>query len=97
MVIDENKHTHMQPLTIGRDYGTTLEVLDGLQVTDWIVLNPADSLEDNVPVHVKEVKNPTATGTVAAPAAGAPPTKPEAPGQNSPGNKNDPQGTGKKP
>jgi len=27
-------------LTIGRDYGTTLEVLQGLDANDWIVLNP---------------------------------------------------------
>jgi RND family efflux transporter MFP subunit len=101
VVIDENKRTHMQPLTIGRDYGTTLEVLDGLKVSDWIVLNPPDALEDNVVVRVKEVKNPTSAGTVAAPAAGA---KPQAPAnqntpakQNAPGKMNAPPSTGKKP
>jgi len=64
VVIDANHKTHLQPLTIGRDYGVTLEVLQGLNVGDWIVLNPADSLEDNQQVNVKEanIKPPTAPG-----------------------------------
>jgi RND family efflux transporter MFP subunit len=97
VVIDENKHTHMQPLTIGRDYGTTLEVLDGLKPTDWIVLNPPDALEDNVAVHVKEVKNPTASAGAATPPAGAPPTKPENVGKQNAPNKNGSANSGKKP
>jgi RND family efflux transporter MFP subunit len=56
VVIDANNTTHLQQLTIGRDYGTTLEVLQGLKSTDWIVLNPADSLEDNMQVNVKQLK-----------------------------------------
>jgi multidrug efflux system membrane fusion protein len=58
-------------LTIGRDYGTTLEVLQGLEATDWIVLNPADSLDDGQEVRVKQVAQPVAPG---APAQ-APPSK----------------------
>ena len=54
VVVDENHKTHLQPLTIGRDYGTTLEVLQGLKTTDWIVINPADSLDDGVQVNVKQ-------------------------------------------
>jgi RND family efflux transporter MFP subunit len=66
VVIDENHRTRLQPLTIGRDFGITLEVLHGLTPNDWIVLNPADSLEDNQQVNVKEanVKPPfVPTGT----------------------------------
>jgi RND family efflux transporter MFP subunit len=54
VVVDANHQLHLQPLTIGRDYGTTLEVLQGLRGGDWIVLNPADSLEDGQHVNVKE-------------------------------------------
>ena len=53
VVVDENHKTHLQPLTIGRDYGTALEVLQGLKPTDWIVINPADSLDEGVQVNVK--------------------------------------------
>jgi RND family efflux transporter MFP subunit len=56
VVVDANHKTHLRPLTIGRDYGTSLEVLQGLDATDWLVLNPADSLDEGVEVHVQEVK-----------------------------------------
>jgi hypothetical protein len=46
---------HLQQLTIGRDYGVSLEVLQGIQGSDWIVVNPADSLEEGQQVNVKEV------------------------------------------
>jgi len=60
VVVDANHHAHLQTLTIGRDYGVTLEVLNGLKASDWIVLNPPDSLNDGEQVHVKEVANPMA-------------------------------------
>src|SRR6266403_4025208 len=55
VVVDANHKTHLKALTIGRDYGTTLEVLQGLDASDWIVLNPADSLDEGQEVHVKEI------------------------------------------
>src|SRR5438034_4249997 len=55
VVVDGNHKTHLKPLTIGRDYGTTLEVLQGLDAADWIVLNPADSLDEGQEVRVKEI------------------------------------------
>src|SRR5882762_4803685 len=55
VVVDANHKTHLKSLSVGRDYGTTLEVLQGLDATDWIVLNPADSLDEGQEVHVKEI------------------------------------------
>jgi len=55
VVVDANHKTHLKPLTIGRDYGITLEVLQGLDANDWIVLNPADSLDEGQEVHTKEI------------------------------------------
>jgi multidrug efflux pump subunit AcrA (membrane-fusion protein) len=60
VVVDGNGKAHLQALTIGRDYGTSLEVLNGLSPNDWIVLNPPDSIEDGQQVNVKEVANPLA-------------------------------------
>jgi RND family efflux transporter MFP subunit len=54
VVVDDQQKTRLQPLTIGRDYGTTLEVLQGLKASDWIVINPGDSLEEGVTVNVKQ-------------------------------------------
>jgi RND family efflux transporter MFP subunit len=55
VVVDANHKTHLRPLVIGRDFGIALEVLQGLEANDWIVLNPADSLEEGQEVRVKEV------------------------------------------
>ena len=60
VVIDANHRVRLQALAIGRDYGTSLEVLTGLKSDDWIVLNPPDSIEPGEEVHVKEVANPLA-------------------------------------
>jgi len=68
VVVDANHKAHLQTLTIGRDYGVTLEVLNGLKADDWIVLNPPDSINDGEQVHTKEVPNPM----VPAPAQNAP-------------------------
>ena len=54
VVVDANHKTHLQQLAIGRDYGTSLEVLQGLRPDDWIVLNPPDSLDEGIQVNVKE-------------------------------------------
>src|SRR5580698_8540562 len=82
VVVDANHKTHLRQLTIGRDYGTTLEVLQGLEPTDWIVLNPADSLDDGQEVRVKQVAQvqpavaPAQTPPAKAPtASGAPGAK----------------------
>jgi RND family efflux transporter MFP subunit len=55
VVVDANHRAHLRAITVGRDYGTTLEVLQGLDANDWIVLNPADSIDDGQEVRVKEM------------------------------------------
>src|SRR6204780_3553715 len=72
VIVDDNHKTHLQQLTIGRDYGTTLEVLQGLQSTDWIVLNPADSLDEGMQVNVKESKAAQQPGGAQPGQGGAP-------------------------
>ena len=74
IVVDANHKMHLRPLTIGRDYGTTLEVLQGLESSDWIVLNPADSLDEGQDVHVKEIALNSAPGA-SQPASSAPGAK----------------------
>jgi RND family efflux transporter MFP subunit len=78
VVVDANHKTHLRQLSIGRDYGTSLEVLQGLEPTDWIVLNPADSLEEGVEVHVKQIPQ------VAAPGTPPPAPQPKAPNSSNP-------------
>jgi RND family efflux transporter MFP subunit len=75
VAVDANHRTHLKQLTIGRDYGTTLEVLQGLDASDWIVLNPADSLEEGQEVHVKEIAMTAAPGQPAQAPGAAPGTR----------------------
>lgn len=58
VVVDSDHRAHLRAPTIGRDYGVALEVLDGLTPEDWIVLNPADSLEDGQQLQVTEATVP---------------------------------------
>jgi RND family efflux transporter MFP subunit len=51
-VVSAGHRVQLRPLTIGRDYGTTLEVMGGLAVSDQIIINPSDSLEDGQQVNV---------------------------------------------
>jgi multidrug efflux system membrane fusion protein len=51
-VVGADNKVHLQPISIGRDYGTALEVVGGVTTEDRIILNPADSLEEGQPVNV---------------------------------------------
>ena len=43
------------PVTIGRDYGTTVEVISGLQPTDQVIAAPSDSLTSGTRVEIARV------------------------------------------
>ena len=52
-VVDTDTNTvHLKDIKIGRDFGTKLEVIDGLQENDSVILNPSDSLTDGEKVQV---------------------------------------------
>ena len=44
------------PVTLGRDFGTSVEVVAGLHPSDWVIANPADSLTTGTPVRMVESK-----------------------------------------
>jgi RND family efflux transporter MFP subunit len=48
------------PITIGHDYGNTLEVLSGLESTDAVILDPSDSLTSGVAVDMRRPETPGA-------------------------------------
>ena len=56
-VVGSDNKVHLRPVTIGQDYGTEVEILNGLEANDSIVLNPSDSLEDGQPVNVSKAGN----------------------------------------
>lgn len=51
-VVSPDQKIHLKPVIIGRDFGNKIEILNGLEATDQIVVNPADSLEENETVRV---------------------------------------------
>jgi RND family efflux transporter MFP subunit len=56
-VTNENR-IHWQKIHVGRDFGTQLEVLDGLAENTRVVLNPSDDLVENIQVQVKPPDKP---------------------------------------
>jgi multidrug efflux system membrane fusion protein len=53
-VVGPGGKVELRPINIGRDYGSTLEILGGVSTTDEVVVNPADSLEQGQKVNVAQ-------------------------------------------
>ena len=54
-VVDTDTNTvHLKDIKIGRDFGTKLEVVDGLNESDSVIVNPSDSLTDGAKVQVND-------------------------------------------
>ena len=51
-VVREGRKVDLVPVVIGKDYGTELEVVSGINVNDQVILNPPDSLTSGMEVHV---------------------------------------------
>ena len=51
-----NGKAMLAPITIGRDYGDSVEILSGLTPEEPVILNPPDSLESGAAVQVAEAK-----------------------------------------
>jgi RND family efflux transporter MFP subunit len=47
-----NGHAQLIPITIGQDYGSSVEVLSGLSPQDAVIVNPSDSLANGASVRI---------------------------------------------
>lgn len=54
VAVVRNGHVHLQPITIAKDNGSTLQVGAGLKPSDQIVLDPPDSLAEGQAVRVND-------------------------------------------
>ncbi|MGA3159505.1 MAG: efflux RND transporter periplasmic adaptor subunit [Steroidobacteraceae bacterium] len=63
--VSADNHVKLLSVTPGRDFGTSIEVVSGLDAKQDIIINPPDSLADGALVHVVPAPNPN-----------QPPTKP---------------------
>lgn len=53
-VVGPGNKVQLRTINIGKDYGTTLEILGGVTVDDQVIINPPDSLEDGQQVNVAQ-------------------------------------------
>ncbi|HEV2158066.1 efflux RND transporter periplasmic adaptor subunit [Bradyrhizobium sp.] len=56
VVVVRNSTVHFQQVSIARDFGTTVEVRDGVQPGDQVVLNPAVNLAEGSKVTVRKTE-----------------------------------------
>jgi RND family efflux transporter MFP subunit len=50
----QNGHATLVPVKIGRDYGSTVEVVSGLRLQDAVIVDPSDSLTTGTPIRVND-------------------------------------------
>jgi len=53
-IVGADKKIQLRAINIGKDYGTTLEVLGGVAIQDQVVINPSDSLENGQEVNLAQ-------------------------------------------
>ena len=58
-VVGSDSKVQLRAINIGRDYGTSLEILGGVTVGDRVVINPPDSLEEGQQVQIAAAKVPS--------------------------------------
>ena len=69
-VVGADNKVELHSITLGRDFGPSLEILGGIGPTDRVILNPADSLVGGTTVRVAEAAKEPA-GKAAATASSA--------------------------
>jgi RND family efflux transporter MFP subunit len=55
--VDSSRKIKMKNIIQGRDFGKTIEILDGIDPQDNIVVNPSDSIEDGLLVRIAPPEN----------------------------------------
>ena len=56
-VVDSDSRVRLRKLTVGRDFGDSVEILQGITAADSVVVNPADALADGEKVAVSPAQN----------------------------------------
>ena len=65
VTVTNDNRIHWQKISVGRDFGTQLEVLNGLKENTEVVMNPTDDLREGIEVQVKGAEKPKPEGSVA--------------------------------
>jgi RND family efflux transporter MFP subunit len=56
--LDSEHRVHLKTIMQGRDFGTEIEVLTGLDATDTLVVNPPDSISEGAAVRIAQPRPP---------------------------------------
>lgn len=59
VLVGQDDKIHFQPITVGRDFGQTIEVTQGLRAGQQIASTPSDSLHEGLKVKAVKAKPPT--------------------------------------
>src|ERR1700722_8012094 len=54
--VDGQDHVQLNTVTLGRDFGTAVEILSGVNAQDRVILNPPDSILTGTPVKVRSAQ-----------------------------------------
>ena len=55
-VVSPDGKVELRRVTLGRDFGPAVEILDGLKSSDRVIVNPADSLVSGITVRIAETR-----------------------------------------
>lgn len=58
-VVKADGKVELRSVTLGRDFGPTVEIVSGVTPTDQVILNPSDSLVSGISVHVANQSSET--------------------------------------
>ena len=53
-VVDEAGKVEVRTIKLGRDFGQTVEVVEGIKAGDRVIVNPSDSITSGMTVHIAE-------------------------------------------
>jgi RND family efflux transporter MFP subunit len=73
VTVTNDNRIHWQKISVGRDFGTRLEVLEGLDENTKVVINPSDDLVEGIQVQVKAPEKPKTDPVAATPASSSSP------------------------
>jgi multidrug efflux pump subunit AcrA (membrane-fusion protein) len=59
-LVDKNQIVHLQNIVLGRDFGTSVEVISGLTEGESIIVNPSDSISEGTSAITEETPKVTA-------------------------------------
>jgi RND family efflux transporter MFP subunit len=61
-VVNDGQHAEIRDITLGRDYGSEVEVVSGLTTQDHVMMNPPDSLVNGELVRIAQTSGTNGSG-----------------------------------